>query len=445
MNDYSQGPVGWQAIAAVLIYGAAYIGIITERWNRSYIALGGAILMLIIGAVPFHLAMASFARWDTLIWMTSLFIIAIGFQRTGMMSYLAAALIRKNRIKPLTILFGVSMLTAIGSAFVDSVVMILIIVPIMLNTAKLLKLSPVPFMLSIVLSANLGGASTAIGSVTNRFVGEAAGFTFWQMLRTLGPLMALLLVIVYAALWMIYGRSLVVPEANRREVLAIQPAELLGDRLQVIGGSLILLLFLIAEMLQGVLGWRGAYIALAGAAAFILLNYSWILTTVRTRDYRLALQGILESQFLYFFGLFVMTGGLVYAGVTGLLAVKSMELSQGSIPFLSIILVGITGVGSAMIDHVPFAVAMVPTIHDIAELAKISEMGPATSLWWSLMIGGAVGGGATLLGSTAGMLAGGLAMQGQSGFSQRDYLKFALPVSVVLFIVAACYIRIVIT
>lgn len=42
----------WQAIAALIIFVAAYVCILIEKWDRMYTALGGAILMLLLGIIP---------------------------------------------------------------------------------------------------------------------------------------------------------------------------------------------------------------------------------------------------------------------------------------------------------------------------------------------------------------------------------------------------------
>ena len=63
MTEFSQGPALWQAVAALLIFAAAYVCILIEKWDRMYTALGGACLMLILGIVPLEKALTNYANW----------------------------------------------------------------------------------------------------------------------------------------------------------------------------------------------------------------------------------------------------------------------------------------------------------------------------------------------------------------------------------------------
>ncbi|OPH48548.1 hypothetical protein BC351_08775 [Paenibacillus ferrarius] len=444
MTEFSQGPALWQAVAAIVIFAAAYVCILIERWDRMYTALGGGLLMIVLGIIPISKAVTTYANWHVLLLLTSLFVIAGLFQKTGLISYGSSHIIRKFRMKPFTLLVSLSLLAAASSALWDGLLAIAVIVPILLKSTKIMKLSPVPFLISVLLSAHIGGMTTLMGNLSNRLVGQSVPISAAQMLAKLGPLSLILLIVVYVILWVVYGRSMVIAETSKRELLSLQPASyLIQDRLFLIGGSLITGLTLLTLLLQGVLGWKASYIAASGALLLFLLGYKQWMHHIKHKDVQTAWQAVKDSQFLFFFGLFVMVGGLTYAGFTGFVAARGLELSQGSVPFLTNLLLWLTAFGSAMMDAIPYTAAMIPVVKDMGkEIFNYSSPTAAIPMWWSLLAGTAIGSGVTLLSSTANMYAAVLAEQEGGGLTQRNYVIVAAPISLLLCIIATIYFNI---
>ncbi|NRF91402.1 hypothetical protein HQN89_10255 [Paenibacillus frigoriresistens] len=443
MTEFSQGTALWQAIIALLIFAAAYVCILIEKWDRMYTALGGAFLMVIMGIVPFGKAVTTYANWHVLLLITSLFVISGIFQKTGIIAYLAAHILRKFRIQPITILLSLSVLSAIISALLDGLLAIAVLVPILLKTTKMMKLSPVPFLISILLSVNIGGAATLMGNLPNRMIGAAENISTGEMLLKLGPLVIILLAIVYLVIWLIYGKKMIVAESYKRELLTLQPASYLAsDRGLLAGSCLITGLTVLALLLKGVLGWKASYIAACGAVILLALNYKELVQLVKRKDYLSVWRGLKETQLLFFFGLFIMVGGLTYAGITGFIAARGLEISQGNIPFLSILLLWLTGFGSAMMDYIPYTASMIPVVdHMGGMLQSAAGISTVSSLWWSLIVGTAIGSGVTLLSSMTSMYAAALSDKEGGGLTQRSYLIVAAPISLLLFITATIYFK----
>ena len=94
----------------------------------------------------------------------------------------------------------------------------------------------------------------------------------------------------------------------------------------MLGSSLITGLPLLLLCLQGVLGWSPAYIAACGALLCLAMNYKELATTYKKKRlwYGLAWH-LKETQWLFFLGLFIMVGGLTYAGISGFIAVEGLR------------------------------------------------------------------------------------------------------------------------
>ncbi|TXK73471.1 SLC13 family permease [Paenibacillus sp. N3.4] len=442
MHEFSHGPVLWQALAALLIFAAAYVCILIEKWDRTYTALGGALLMVVLGIIPLSKALSTYAHWHVLLLIASLFIMAGIFQKTGLIAYSASCILRKFRLKPFTILLGLSILVAVTSALLDSLLAIAVIIPIMLSTTKTMKISPVPFLISAILSANIGGAATLIGNLPNRMVGTAEHMTAGHFLTALAPLVIIMLIVVYLIIWILYRKKMIVSEAHKRELFNLQPTSYLnGDRTFLIAVSAVTGLTLIALFIHGFLNWNAAYIAGGGAFILLALNYKAPTHLVKKKDYHAMWSGLMETQLLFFLGLFIMVGGLTYAGISGFMATRGLELSQGNVSFLSLLLLWLTGFGSAVVDHIPYIAGMIPIIELMGTTVNHLTGESIFPLWWSLLIGSAIGSGVTLLGSTSSMYAAALSEQEKGGLTQQGYFIVAAPISLLLFVIATVYFK----
>jgi len=443
MTNVTHSPALWQAVCALLIFAAAYVLVVIEKWNRSLIALGGAILALALGLFPLKAGFAGYFSGQTLLLLVSMYVLSALLHKTGLLAAAASAVVRKTRARPMAVALWLSLLAALGAALTDALVVVAALAPLALETAKRLRLSPMPLLVGQILSAGIGGGATLLGSGHSRIVGLAAHSSFLHYAAALLPLMALLLLIVLLAVRLLYGRQLLTSEANKRELLALQPNDLLAERAVTLPSLAIGLLVLLALLLQAWLGWSSAYIAAGGAVAMAAVHYREWLTLLRSKDYRLALRTISDSGLVFYFGLLIMTGALGWTGVGRFLASRALELSQGNVPLLGLLTLWLSAFGGAVLEHVPLAAAAVPVLQDIGRQLQEAGAGTAEPLWWALAAGISLGGGATLLSSYAGMAAAGMASAQSAGFRHADYVKAALPLTVLLLLVASLYFKLV--
>jgi Na+/H+ antiporter NhaD/arsenite permease-like protein len=439
MKDFLQGPFLWQSVAAVIIFLAAYILIAVERWNRTYVALSGAVVMLALGIVPWHEAFTTYMNWQIIGLLTGLYVIAGFMHKTGIFPFAALSLIRITQGKPVKMLFILCLLTAIGSALFDGIWVLIILVPFTLGAARMLKISPMSFIMAQMLSANLGGMATLVGNLPNRIIGTSADLSFTRFLTAIGPLALILIAILIGIISILYGKRLVIAEAQRKELLVLTPSYYLADRKLLLQGGIVGILILVAFLIQGMVGLSSGLIAIVGALILMIVDYKEIIQTVNNKDYRQLWQEILDSQVLFILGLLVMTGGLVHSGITDFIAARMMEITQGNLPFSALLLLWVTGIGSALLDSIPFVAAMLVVLKDVTVLLGL-DAAHAEILWWALAIGAGIGGGGTLLGSPANLIAAGLSEQEGSRISYGDYLKWAGPLTLLFLLLASFYL-----
>ena len=77
------------------------------------------------------------------------------------------------------------------SMFIDNVTTVLLMVPVTISVFRSIKLSPIPFVIAMVLASNVGGTATLIGDPPNIMIGSAAGIDFNAFIIHMGPTVAI--------------------------------------------------------------------------------------------------------------------------------------------------------------------------------------------------------------------------------------------------------------
>jgi Na+/H+ antiporter NhaD/arsenite permease-like protein len=85
---------------------------------------------------------------------------------------------------------------------------------------------------------------------------------------------------------------------------------------------------------------------------------------------------------------------------------------------------------SAFVDNIPFTATMIPVVHALNEnpiIASTFDSFQISPLWWALSLGANFGGNGTLIGSSAAIIAVGLAEKLHFRITFNQFLKVAFP------------------
>ena len=185
-------------VAAVVFAGA--LALIALEWvHRTKVALIGAVVMVVIGALDQEQAIEA-VDWATLGLLTGMMVIVGLTERTGVFTYLALRVAQLSVGSPLRLVFLLAGVTGLLSAFLYNLTAILLVVPITLLLADLLRIPAVPLIVVEILASNIGGTATLIGDPPNIMIGtHVPELTFLDFIVNLAPI-ALVTLIVTAAL-----------------------------------------------------------------------------------------------------------------------------------------------------------------------------------------------------------------------------------------------------
>lgn len=406
-----------QPILATLIFIVCLTLIFTDKLNRAIAALGGAVIMVVLGLVlGFYSEEEAVASVDanTLGLLLGMMILVALLEPTGFFQYLAVWVARLSKGRPVRLLVLLGAVTSIMSMFLDNVTTVVLIAPVTILICEILGLNPQPFLISEALLSDTAGVSTLVGDPPNVLIASAAGLSFVDFLTHALPIVIVVWLIALLMIRLLFRKELAVIPENSDAVLEFNPNEALKDRktavkvLIVIGGAIFLFLF------EEFLHIRPSLIALGAAAAGLI---------VVQPDINALLKKVEWDVLLFFGALFVMVGGMEQAGV--MRELSSLVTKGGSLPpvALGLVLLWVVAIASAFIDNIPITIALIPVVLDLAA-AGINP----NPLWWALAFGAGFGGNGTIIGSTANVVVASLSERTRHPITPAIWNKRGLPV-----------------
>jgi Na+/H+ antiporter NhaD/arsenite permease-like protein len=416
------------SVIAIAIFVVA-LGVIAVEWvHRTKVALIGAGLMVIAGVLDQDEAISA-VDWSTLGLLAGMMIIVGLTERTGIFTYLALKVAQLSGGRPLRLIFLLAAVTGVLSAFLDNLTAILLVVPITLLLADLLRISPIPLVIIEVISSNVGGTATLIGDPPNIMIGtHVRELTFVDFIVNLAPVATVTLVVVTALLYLFFRRQLTVHPERARQIAALDPARDMRGQPYVKRSLAVLIGTILIFFLHSTLHLEPAVVALGGATVLLL---------VAADDVEDALERVEWSTIFFFVGLFVMVGGLERRGVIDHVADGLADVTGGSSVGEALIILWGAAAGSALVDNIPFTAAMIPVVDRL----NAGETFDATN-WWALALGACFGGNATMIAAAANVAATGILDRVGQPLSFIRFLRVGIPVTVVSLLIATAYMLI---
>jgi len=417
-------------LIALAIFGVTYLLIITEWINKMLAAMMGGFAIVLTGIVHQKIAFAAI-DWNVIFFLIGMMMVISVMRQTGVFMYLAIKLAKIAKGKPLAIMVLMFLLTTVISAFLGSVTTIMILVPIVLLVASELKISPIPFIITMVIASNGGGAATMIGDPPNILIGSATDYNFMDFLINLTPPVILITIFSTGLIWLLYRKGMHVSNENRAKLMSYNEKNLIKNRKLLIICGIVLVLMLIALSLQSVIKIETATIAMT-AGLFLLV------ISDRKRVEHILSNDIDWVTIFFFMGLFMIVESLVETGFISMIATGIMDVTHGEPKSTSMVILWVSGVFSAFIDNVPFVAAMIPVIKQLGTMINNPEaMHP---VWWALALGTCLGGNGTLIGASANIVAIGIANRNGYHISFKEYTKIGGIFALLAILVSTAYI-----
>ncbi len=435
---------------ALVIFGACYLAIVTERIHKTIVALFGAALMISLGVVTQEEAFHSHdygVDYNVIFLLIAMMVIINITSKTGLFQVLAIWTAKRSHAKPFRMLVLLALVTAILSAFLDNVTTVLLMAPVTLELTRRLELNPVVYLVTEALASNIGGTSTLVGDPPNIMIASKADLTYLDFLLVLGPVVWLILLAFVGGLWLVAGRSLSVPPHLREAILRLRAREAIKDRKLLAKCLGLLGLTTVGFCLHSVLRLEPATVALLGASLFMLVGHGHAKASGNHEEMDYLME--VEWKTIFFFiGLFVLVGGLVKVGAIHALAQQLVQLTHGNVTGTTMAVLWGSAILSSGIDNIPYVAAMNPLIVDLArslhpevqDYTALVHQPDILPLWWALALGACLGGNGTLIGASANVVIVDLARRAGYHISFWRFLAMGLPVMLGSLLISTLYL-----
>ncbi len=336
---------------ATLIFLVSFGLIVSEKLDKTKVALIGAGLMIILKVVTQHEAFYDelyAIDYNVIFLLISMMIIVDILKKTGIFQFIAIKSAKLAKGKPFTILVFFACITAFASALLDNVTTVLLIVPVALFIAEELELDPFPFMISEIMACNIGGTATLIGDPPNIMIASKVQLTFMDFIYHLTPAVLFIFAGFILTMKLIFGKKLHVKEEVRLKILAMDEYALIKDKGLLIQSLSVLGLVMLGFVFHGMFHYEPATIALFGAAVLLVIS---------KEDVHHVLRDLEWPTLFFFIGLFIIVGGVVKVGLISKLSEGLITLTEpnaGSMFTLAIVMLWFSAIGSARGKHDSF-------------------------------------------------------------------------------------------
>ena len=368
-------------ITALVIFVITYVFIGLRQIPRLHIdrpagALVGAVLMVVTGVLTLDQAFAAIDM-HTLLLLLGMMIITVYLRIAGFFELMADKILSLSRT-PLQLLVFVTVSSGLLSALFVNDTICLLYTPIILEMTAQLGANPMPYLLALATSSNVGSVMTVTGNPQNMLIGIASKIPYLSFLGALFPVALIGFGVCIAVIWFVYRKEMGADAFRARPRM---PPYRVHKPLLVKA-----LLACAAVLVAFSLGHPYSLVAASGAVVLLLFG------RIRTET---ILEGVDWTLLLFFAGLFVVMHGVEESGLAAAVIGKAGDLASLS-PFWQIAgLSSVAVVLSNLVSNVPAVMLLKPLTQ---------SLGGGQTAWLALAMSSTLAGNLTLIGSVANLI-----------------------------------------
>lgn len=336
-------------------------------------------------------------KLDIILFLVGMMVTVGVLKELGLFTWIIQSVIKTRRMTGPMFVVIVSILGALMACIVDEVTSIVFVATLIFQVCDTVKVRPTPFIIIAVMATNIGSTGTMLGNPVGILIGQNASppLGFIDFMKWSFPIMLLTLSLSICVLLYLFRRDirLLSERLDTRREMGLGLGPLVQVPYKRGLGILVGMIGFIAlhHHLESYLGLAPNTILIV--APLLIAGLLMIWRHERARHY---IEADVEWwTLLFFMMLFAVAGALQHTRVTEEIA-DHFQTAFGNRPsVLTPVIIGISAFGSAFVDNVVFVAAFMPIVNKLEH----------TPLLWALLQGACLGGNATMIGSTANIVA----------------------------------------
>lgn len=410
---------------SIIIFLIVIVAIISEKIHRTAAALAGTVMLMLTHILNVEKAI-HYIDFNTIGVLVGMMIFVSIVKRSGLFEYVAIKSAKMAHGDPWRIMVAFMFLTAILSAFLDNVTTVLLIGPMTITICQMLKINPVPMLLTQIFASNIGGTATLIGDPPNIMIGSAAGLDFLDFMMNTGVIVVIIMILLVFIMKFVYGKAMKADMTAISDIMKLDENKAISDSV-LLKKSLVMMVFVVAGfVLHGQLNVESSVVALTAAVVMLIIG--------KQNNEHI----IMETEWttiLFFIGLFVVVGGMVETGVIQHFADILVSVTKGNQILTMMVLLWGAAILSSILDNIPFVATLIPLIMAMGQSGVNIE-----PFWWAISLGACLGGNGTLIGASANVVLTGISNKHGHPISFKEYTKVGFPIMLFSVAVATVYL-----
>jgi len=286
--------------------------------------------------------------------------------------------------------------------FVDNVVVILMMAPVVLYITKRLKLSSFPFLIFVGLCANFMGTALLLGDLPPQMLHSVSKIEFNQFIWFMGrpssfPLLTATFLLTALFMYRFKFRRLSLEnDAAVAEIIAVNPSEYIKNKRFAAVSVGLFLATIVAMSFRQAIGHYLGFIALGGMIVLVLVNeiFSKKLESPSFED---ILKELDWRAILFYVVLFILVGALDHVGIIKAIADALAPYFKQNLVLGTSLLYWVTSPIVAVMEHDAYILVFLYLIKDLSTATGITPW----PLWWALLWAGTLGSNFTIAGAPA--------------------------------------------
>ncbi len=416
-----------QQIIAIVIFLCTVSAIITGKIHNTLAAITGAVLLVLTRILTIEDCVEA-VDVDTICILVGMMLTVAVIKNSGIFEYIAikAAKLAKGRPWPIMVTFII--ITALLSGMLDNVTTVLLVGPMTLAITNILKVDPVPYIISQIMASNIGGTATLIGDPPNIMIGSAANLGFVDFILNTGFAIVFVVIAVLICFYFIYGKKLFVTDESIEKIMKLDEKKAIKNRRLMHESIIVVIIVAACFVFHDQLGVESATIAIAAACVMLLIG---------KQDPEEIILSVEWPTILFFIGLFIVVGGIKKVGIITMLANGLIAVTGGNVMLTMLIILWVSAIVSSFLDNIPFVATLIPLI-----LSMQSHGMDVTPIWWALSLGACLGGNGTLIGASANVVLSGISKNNGHPITFGQYFKIGFPMMILSIAVCTVFLLI---
>ncbi|ONN28068.1 citrate transporter [Thermosipho affectus] len=358
-------------ILVIIIVLTSYLYIIFGKKNKPAVVFSLALLISALRLVN-GLNSENFSHIvdvDTLGLLTGMMMIVAFLNKSGFFEYFSIKIIKFGGKKFFLTMTLLMIIVALTSAFLDNVVTILVMAPMIFLISDMLELNPIPLIMLTILMDNIGGSATLIGSPLNLVIGSISGYSFNDFIKVMGPVS----ILAFIGVLLYFKKHLKVDEKSLKN---IEKLNQMDEKKAITNPKMMwfslidFIIVIILFILHSTLNLELSVIALIGGS-ILIIKFS--------NGYEDVGKDIDWDMLFFFAGLYMTSYALEEIGFTQQIANLFLPFKSNNLIILGVFYI-LSIITIPILNNVPSALILAPVIKILV------SHGVNPILWWTFAI-----------------------------------------------------------